>query len=67
MVGNIGKEPSFTPFQNPQGHIKGRYKFPLATHKSIKDSTGELVRKVTWHNISTLDPLAEQYIKTGYA
>jgi hypothetical protein len=66
LVGNVGKEPSFTEFQNPTGKSKGRYRFPLATVKSSKDTNGEIVQKVTWHNITTVDPHAEQYIKTGY-
>jgi single-stranded DNA-binding protein len=66
LVGNIGKEPTFSEFQNPKGSVKGRYRFPLATVKVVKDAAGETVQKVTWHNITTVDPMAEQYIKTGY-
>ena len=66
LVGNVGREPAFLEFTNPQGNLKGRYKFPLATFKTVKGSDGELTQKTTWHNITTLDPAAEAYIKTGY-
>lgn len=65
LIGNLGKDPE-TRF-TPSG--KAVCSFSIATSEKWKDkSTGEMVDKVEWHNITTFDKLADicnQHLKKG--
>lgn len=64
LIGNLGKDPEI----NYLNDGKAVAKFSIATDESYKNSEGEKVDKVEWHNLVAWGKLAEiigQYIHKG--
>lgn len=64
LIGRLGKEPEIIKMDS--GKVKAR--FTLATNESYKNSEGETVEEVEWHNLVAWGKLAEnigKYLKKG--
>jgi single-strand DNA-binding protein len=63
-VGNLGKDPEKTVFENNNCVVK----FTLATSESYRDDKGETHTSTKWHNIvvwGSLAIVADNYLKKG--
>ncbi|KAJ3269749.1 hypothetical protein HDV01_001050 [Terramyces sp. JEL0728] len=58
LVGRIGQNPEFVPFNHPKEDSKyqGSWKFSMATTKSIKRGD-EYETETMWHSVTTLRSL----------
>ncbi|HHH53742.1 MAG TPA: single-stranded DNA-binding protein [Bacteroidetes bacterium] len=56
LLGNLGKDPEIRQLES--GTKVAR--FPLATHESFKDKSGEWQQRTEWHNIVLWSSLAER-------
>jgi len=64
LIGNLGKDPVFTTFDNGNKLIK----FSLATSDYYKDKSGEKVKDTQWHNLIAWGKTAElmdQFLAKG--
>lgn len=59
LIGNVGKDPELS--YSTTGTAYSR--FTLATTDSIKDKSGEWVKKTEWHNITIFGKVAETFSK----
>lgn len=64
LIGRLGKEPEIIKLES--GKVKAR--FTVATNDPYKNSEGETVEDVEWHNLVAWGKLAEnigKYLKKG--
>lgn len=59
LIGNVGKDPELS--YSTTGTAYSR--FSLATTDSVKDKSGEWVKKTEWHNITIFGKVAETFSK----
>ncbi|MEZ4910000.1 MAG: single-stranded DNA-binding protein [Saprospiraceae bacterium] len=60
LIGNIGKEPEFSTFDNGNKRLS----FSLATNDYYTNSKGEKVKQTEWHNIIAWGKVADYMQKT---
>ncbi len=64
LFGNVGKDPIITQFENGNKVAK----WSMATNEKIKNSKGETVDDVQWHNIvawGNVATVVEKYVSKG--
>jgi single-strand DNA-binding protein len=64
LFGNVGKDPIITQFENGNKVAK----WSMATNEKIKNSKGETVDDVQWHNIvawGNVATVVEKYVTKG--
>jgi single-strand DNA-binding protein len=64
LFGNVGKDPIITQFENGNKVAK----WSMATNEKIKNSNGETVDDVQWHNIvawGNVATVVEKYVTKG--
>lgn len=64
LIGRLGKDPELNTFDSG----KKKVSFSLATDESYRNSKGERIEGVQWHNVVFWEKMAEvanQYLKKG--